>query len=75
MHFATKSQRTQILVWLIWAIACLVFMVVPEEAVVIEEPAVGPPALTGIVTHDSRIVPCGEPIAVRYGWRAWADWP
>ncbi len=30
MHFATKSKRTQILVWLIWAIACLVFLLAAE---------------------------------------------
>jgi hypothetical protein len=27
MYLATKSQKTQILVWLIWAIACLGFIV------------------------------------------------
>ena len=71
MHFATKSRRTQILVWLIWAIACLVFMVVPEEAVVIEEPAVDPPALAGVVTHDSRNGPLfsWQP---KLRWRKWA---
>jgi len=53
MHFATESRRTQILVWLIWVIACLVFMVVPEQAVVIEEPMAAPLALAGVVT-DSR---------------------
>ena len=71
MHFATKSRRTQILVWLIWAIACLVFMVVPEQAVVIEEPMVGPPALAGVATHDSRNGPL-FPWQPRHRWRKWA---
>jgi transposase len=72
MHFATKSRRTQILVWLIWVIACLVFMVVvPEQAVVIEEPMTGPPALVGVVTHDSRNGPL-FPWQSRHRWRKWA---
>jgi len=70
MHFATKSRRTQILIWLTWAIACLVFMVVPEQAVVIEEAVAGPPALAGVVTHDSRN---GSlfPWQPRHRWRKW----
>jgi len=71
MHFAIKPRRTQILVWLTWAIACLVFMVVPEQAVVIEEPAVGLPALAGVVTHDSRNGPL-FPWQPRHRWRKWA---
>jgi transposase len=71
MHFATKSRRAQILVWLIWAIACLVFMVVPEEAIEVEELAVDPPALAGVVTHDSRNGPLfsWQP---KLRWRKWA---
>jgi len=61
----------QILVWLIWAIACLVFMVVPEQAVVIEEPVAGPPALAGVVTHDSRNGPL-FPWQPKLRWRKWA---
>jgi len=71
MYFATKSRKTQILVWLIWAIACLVFMVVPEQAVVIEEPVAGPPALAGVVTHDSRNGPL-FPWQPKLRWRKWA---
>jgi transposase len=70
MHFAIKPRRTQILVWLIWAIACLVFMVVPEQAVVIEEPVAGPPALAGVATHDSRNGPL-FPWQPRHRWRKW----
>jgi transposase len=71
MHFATKSRRTQILVWLTWAVACLVFMVVPDQAVVIEGPVAGLPALAGVVTHDSRNGPL-FPWQPRHRWRKWA---
>jgi transposase len=71
MHFALKPRRTQILVWLTWAIACLVFMVVPGQAIVIEEPVAGPPALAGVVTHDSRNGPL-FPWQPRHCWRKWA---
>jgi transposase len=71
MHFATKSRRTQILVWLIWVIACLVFMVVPEQAIVIEEPVADLPALVGVVTHDARNGPL-FPWQPRHRWRKWA---
>jgi transposase len=52
MKFATKSQHTQVLAWLIWLIALLVFTWMPEQAAI--EPTVGSPALVGIVTHDCR---------------------
>jgi transposase len=71
MHFATKSRRTQILVWLTWAVACLVFMVVPGQAVVIEGSGAGLPALAGVVTHDSRNGPL-LPWQPRHRWRKWA---
>jgi len=54
MHFATQSRRTQILVWLTWVIVSLVFTVVPEHTIVGDEAAIGPPALTGVATHDAR---------------------
>ena len=31
MNCATKSRRTQILTWLIWAIACIAFILLPEQ--------------------------------------------
>jgi hypothetical protein len=71
MHFATKSRRTQILVWLIWAIACLVFLVVPAQAVVIEEPGADLPVLAGIVTHGSQNGPL-FPWQPKLRWRKWA---
>ena len=39
MDFATKTRRTQIVVWLVWAIACLVIMVIPEPTAKQAEPA------------------------------------
>jgi hypothetical protein len=33
MYSATKPKRRQILVWLIWAIACLAFFVLPEQVI------------------------------------------
>ncbi|MBM4464332.1 MAG: IS1634 family transposase [Chloroflexi bacterium] len=71
MNFATKSRRTQILVWLIWAMACLVFLALPEQAVVGAGPVIGLPALAGVVTHDPRNGPL-FPWQPRHRWRKWA---
>ena len=71
MEFPTESRRTQILVWLIWAIACIVFMVVPEQAKVSERSVIGPPALMGVVTHDPRDGPL-FPWQPRHRLRKWA---
>ena len=71
MNFATKSRRTQVLVWLIWAIACLVFIALPEQAVVSEGSVSGLPSLVGIVTHDPRNGPL-FPWQPRHRWRKWA---
>jgi len=54
MQFATKPQRTQVLVWLIWAITCLVFIVMPEQRCVKSEITTDLPILAGVVTHDDR---------------------
>jgi len=45
----------QILVWLIWVIACLAFIVVPEQGVVSEDGLGGPLVLTGVVTHNQYL--------------------
>jgi transposase len=52
MKFATKSQYTQVLVWLIWVIVLIVFTQTPGETP--GAPAWEPPALAGIVTHAGR---------------------
>jgi transposase len=53
MYSATKSQRTQVLVWLIWAIACLAFFMLPEQVIAGERSASELPALPGVVTHEA----------------------
>jgi transposase len=61
----------QILVWFTWAIACLVFLMLPHPAVVDEGPMVDLPAWAGVVTHDARN---GAPFPwqPRRRWRKWA---
>jgi transposase len=71
MYFATKRRQTQILVWLIWAVACLVFWAWPEQAVVGDWSVPDLPALPGIVTHDPGNGPL-FPWHPRHRWRKWA---
>ena len=54
MHSATKSKRTQILVWLVWAIACLAFFALPEQVIADERCAAQLPALPGVVAYEAR---------------------
>jgi len=71
MYSATKRRQTQILVWLIWAIACLVFWAWPEQAVVGDWSVPDLPALPGIVTHDPGNGPL-FPWHPQHRWRKWA---
>jgi transposase len=71
MYFATKRRQTQILVWLIWAVACLVFWAWPEQAIVGDPFVPDLPALPGIVTHDPGNGPL-FPWHPRHRWRKWA---
>jgi len=71
MYFATKSRKTQIVVWLIWTIACLGFMVAPEQVIVGEDEGIGLPVLAGVVTHDVRNGPL-LPWQPKYRLRKWA---
>ena len=71
MYFATKFRQMQILVWLIWAIACLVFLIMPDQVVVSEGSVGGPPALAGVVAHDHPNGPV-FPWQVGHRWRKWA---
>ena len=71
MYFATKSRQTQILIWLIWAIACLAFFVLPEQGVMREQSEGTLPALTGVITHDPRNGPL-FPWQPKHRWRKWA---
>lgn len=52
MKFATKSQYTQVLAWLIWVIVLLVFIRTPESN--LDAPHSEPPVLMGIITHHRR---------------------
>jgi len=71
MYSATKRRQTQILVSLIWAVACLVFWAWPEQAVVGDWSVPDLPALPGIVTHDPGNGPL-FPWHPRHRWRKWA---
>ena len=53
MYSATKPKRTQILVWLIWAIACLAYFVLPEQVIAGERCAAELPALPGVVAYEA----------------------
>jgi hypothetical protein len=52
MNSAIKSRRTQILVWLIWAIACAVFLLLPERMISSRAMSMDVPALPGVVTYN-----------------------
>ena len=71
MYSATKSKGTQILVWLIWAIACLAFFLQPEPVITGERSAAELPALPGVVTYEAwkRLL---FPWQSQYRFRKWA---
>jgi transposase len=71
MHFATKRRQTQILVWLIWAIACLVFWTWPQQSATTGRSVPDLPALPGIVTHEPGQGPL-FPWQPQHRWRLWA---
>lgn len=71
MHFATRSRQSQILVWLIWAIACLVFWTWPQPFVGAGRSVPDLPALPGIVTHEPEQGPL-FPWQPPHRWRLWA---
>jgi transposase len=52
MKFATKSEYTQVLAWLIWIIVLLVFLCASESS--LDAPASEPPALSGVITPHWR---------------------
>jgi len=71
MHFATKRRQTQILIWLIWAVACLVFLAWPEQILAGNRSLLDLPALPGVVTHEPGNGPL-FPWHPRHRWRKWA---
>jgi len=52
MYLAARFRQIPVSAWLLWAIVCLVFVAAP--AIGHDGNAGSPPALTGVVTHDSR---------------------
>jgi transposase len=70
MYYATKSRLTQVLVWFIWAIACLVFLAMPGQAIGSERAEVSLPALVGVVAHNPQNGPL-FPWLSRRRWRKW----
>lgn len=71
MQFATKSRRTQVLFWLIWATACLVFIAMPEQGIMGDGSVKGVPELAGVITHEARNGAC-FPWQRRRRFRKWA---
>jgi transposase len=71
MNCATKTRRTQILVWLIWAMACLVLLLLPERTVWKSQDLRDLPALPGalLLEQDRRIL---FPWLPRHRFRKWA---
>ena len=71
MHFATKAKQTQILVWLIWAVACLVFLLAPNAVTLDHASLSDPPALAAVVSHEPGTA-SPFPWQPRVRWRKWA---
>ena len=71
MNCATKTRRTQILTWLIWAIACSVFIFLPEWVLHRQQVALDLPALPGVVTYDRQNGPL-FPWHPKHRVRKWA---
>ena len=68
MDFGTKTAWTQILVWLIWFIALLVFIRPADQPGY--QPH-NPVPLLGVVTHNDRAEPL-FPWQSRHRWKKWA---
>jgi len=71
MNCATESRRTQILVWLIWAIACVVFVLLPEQMIQSHLVCLDVAALPGAVTYERRNGPL-FPWQPKHRVRKWA---
>jgi transposase len=71
MYFATRSKRTQLLVWLIWAVACLAFLLMPKAGAVDHASLPDVPALAGVISHEPGTA-SPFPWQGRVRWRKWA---
>jgi len=78
MYFATKSRLAQILVWSIWAVACLVFLIVPEQAFSFDASHTGQQLLAAVVTDERRqggVFPWQPKRRLRkWAWRRYCAW-
>jgi len=71
MYFAPNSRRLHVLVWLIWAVALLVFVLAPMRAEIGRPLMEQTPPLLGVTLHDERRGPL-FPWQPRYRFRKWA---
>jgi transposase len=78
MYFATKSRLAQILVWLIWAVACLVFLIVPEQAFSFDVSHAGQQLLATVMAEEGRqgtVFPWQPKRRLRkWAWRRYCAW-
>jgi transposase len=71
MHSATKCRQTQILVWLVWAVACLVFLLAPKAVTLEHGSFLELPALAAVAGQEPEgALPF--PWQPRVRWRTWA---
>jgi len=54
MNYATKSKGKQVLIWLMWAIVCIVAVGKSETQMAGQDNAESPQIATGIIIHDGR---------------------
>jgi len=54
MNSATESRRTQILTWFIWASACIVFLLLPEQLIKSQWVTQDVPILPSAVAYEQR---------------------
>ena len=71
MNCATKRRQTQILVWLIWAMSCGVFIFLPEWVLHQQQIELDLPALPGVAMYDQRNGPL-FPWHPKHRVRKWA---
>ncbi len=71
MYFATETKRTQILVWLIWAVACVVFLLMPKAVAQGHMPFPDLAALAAVDSHEPGAA-SAFPWQPRVRWRKWA---
>jgi len=72
MNCATETRRRQIIVWLIWAVACVVFLLLPEQMIRRHQICLDVPALPGMVACEQS----GPlfPWQSKHRVRKWAWW-